>query len=195
MPSRSRSSSSRRRRRRSSAAKKLQKRVRGKQTRRRHARSIEQIYANLEKTNECAICHEPMAKNEPITKLACTHRFHSECLDRSLRSGHANCALCRRVIPNNPYSHLAPPNITYEEALDARNQALERRRLATQAYNNAAFNTFNYIQSNSSRRHNDRTSSPTYNELLRIEGIAGEELNRARDNVTNAMNILRSLDN
>jgi hypothetical protein len=194
MPSRSRSSSSRRRR-RSSAAKKLQKRVRGKQTRRRHARSIDQIYANLEKTNECAICHDPMAKNEAITKLACTHRYHSGCLDHSLRSGHANCPLCRTVIPNNAYAHLAPPNITYEEALVARNQALERRRLATQAYNNAAFNTSNYIQSNSNRSHNERATSPTYNELLRIEGIAGEELNRARDNVTNAMNILRSLDN
>jgi len=192
MPSRSRSSSSRRRR-ISSAAKKLQKRVRGKQTRRRHAHSIEQIYANLEKTNECSICHDPMSKNEAITKLGCTHRFHSECLESSMRSGHANCALCRRVIPNNPYAHLAVPNITYEEALDARNQALERRRLATQAYNNAAFNTYNYIQSNQS--HNERATSPTYNELIRIEENAGEELNRARDNVTNAMNILRSLDN
>ena len=189
MPSPTRRSSSRKR----SAATRIQKRVRGKQTRRRHARSIDQIYANLEKTNECAICHEPMAKNEAITKLGCTHRYHTGCLETSMRSGHANCALCRRAIPNNPYSHLAVPNITYEEALVARNQALERRRLATQAYNNAAFNTFNYEQSNQSR--NDRTSSPTYNELLRIEGIAGEELNRARDNVTNAMNILRSLDN
>ena len=192
MPSRSRSSSSRRRR-RSSAAKKLQKRVRGKQTRRRHARSIEQIYANLEKTNECSICHEPMAKNEAITKLGCTHRFHSGCLESSMRSGHANCPLCRTVIPNNAYAHLAVPNITYEEALVARNQALERRRLATQAYNNAAFNTFNYEQSNSGR--NERTNSPTYNELLRIEEIAGEELGQARERVTNAMNILRSLAN
>jgi hypothetical protein len=192
MPSRSRSSSSRRRR-RSSAAKKLQKRVRGKQTRRLHARSIDQIYANLEKTNECAICHEPMTKNEPITKLACTHRYHTGCLEHSMRSGHANCALCRRVIPNNPYAHLAVPNITYEEALVARNQALERRRLATQAFNDAAFNTFNYEQSNQS--HNERANSPTYNELLRIEEIAGAELGQARDNVTYAMNILRRLEN
>lgn len=194
MPSRSRSSSSRRRR-RSSAAKKLQKRVRGKQTRRLHARSIEQIYANLEKTNECSICHDPMAKNEAITKLGCTHRYHTGCLDHSLRSGHANCALCRRAIPNNPYSHLAVPNITYEEAIVARNQALEQRRLATQAYNNAAFNTSNYIQSNSNRSHNERATSPTYNELLRIEEIADEELGQARERVTNAMNILRSLAN
>jgi hypothetical protein len=192
MPSRSRSSSSRRRR-RSSAAKKLQKRVRGKQTRRLHARSIDQIYANLEKTNECAICHDPMAKNEAITKLGCTHRYHSKCLEHSLRSGHANCALCRRAIPNNPYAHLAVPNITYEEALVARSQALERRRLATQAFNDAAFNTFNYEQSNQS--HNERATSPTYNELLRIEEIAGAELGQARDNVTYAMNILRRLDN
>jgi hypothetical protein len=193
MPSRSRSSSSRRRRRRSSAAKKLQKRVRGKQTRRRHARSIEQIYANLEKTNECSICHEPMAKNEAITKLGCTHRFHSGCLESSMRSGHANCPLCRTVIPNNAYAHLAVPNITYEEALVARNQALERRRLATQAYNDATQDLRNYIQSNQS--HNERATSPTYNELLRIEEIAGEELGQARDSVTYAMNILRSLDN
>jgi hypothetical protein len=191
MPSRSRSSSSRRRR-RSSAAKKLQKRVRGKQTRRRHARSIEQIYANLEKTNECAICHEPMAKNEAITKLGCTHRFHSGCLESSMRAGHANCPLCRTVIPNNAYAHLAPPNITYEEALLARNQALEERRLATQAYNNAAFNTYNYEQSNNGRRR-ERTNSPTYINLLRIEENAGEELRRARERVTNSMNILSRL--
>jgi hypothetical protein len=191
MPSRSRSYSSIRRR--SSAAKKLQKRVRGKQTRRLHARSIEQIYANLEKTNECAICHDPMTKNESITRLGCTHRFHTGCLEHSLRSGHANCALCRRVIPNNAYSHLAVPNITYEEALVARNQALERRRLATQAFNNVSFNTFNYEQSNQS--YEDRANSPTYNELLRIQEIAGEELTRARDNVTYAMNILRRLEN
>jgi hypothetical protein len=191
MPSRSRSSSSRRRR-RSSAAKKLQKRVRGKQTRRRHARSIEQIYANLEKTNECAICHEPMAKNEAITKLGCTHRFHSDCLESSMRAGHANCPLCRTVIPNNAYAHLAPPNITYEEALVARNQALEERRLATQAYNNATQDLDNYEQSNRSRRPTGIPSA-TYNRLVRNQELASEELRRARERVTNSMNILSRL--
>lgn len=189
MPSRSRSSSTRRR---SSAAKKLQKRVRGKQTRRRHAKSIEQIYANLEKTNECAICHDPMTKTEAITILGCTHRFHSECLDHSLRSGHANCPLCRTVIPNNPYTHLAPPNMTYEEALVARSQALEERRLATEAYNNAVIRTTNYEQSNNSRRR-ERTNSPTYINLLRNQEIANEELRRARERVTNTMNIIDRL--
>jgi len=193
MPSRSRSSSSRRRR-RSSAAKKLQKRVRGKQTRRLHARSIDQIYANLEKTNECAICHEPMAKNEAITKLACTHRFHSECIDRWLRSGHANCPLCRTVIPNNAHAHLANPTITYEQALNNRNQALEERRLATQALTNAQERTNNYERSNRNRRLRG-VISPTYIRLLRTEEEASEELTRARERVTNSMIIIRNLAN
>ena len=193
MPSRSRSSSSRRKR-RSSAAKKLQKRVRGKQTRRRHAHSIEQIYANLEKTNECAICHEPMAKNEAITKLGCTHRFHSGCLESSMRSGHANCPLCRTVIPNNVYAHLAVPNITYEEALVARNQALQERRNATQAYNDATQDLRNYEQSNRSLRLTGIPSA-TYNRLVRNQERIGDELRQARQRVTNSMNILSHLSN
>jgi hypothetical protein len=193
MPSRSRSSSSRRKR-RSSAAKKLQKRVRGKQTRRLHARSIDQIYANLEKTNECAICHDPMTKNEPITKLACTHRYHTGCLEHSMRSGHANCALCRRAIPNNVYAHLAVPNITYEEALVARNQALQERRLATQAYNDATQDLHNYEQSNRSLRLTGIPSA-TYNRLVRNQERIGDELRQARQRVTNSMSTLSRLAN
>lgn len=192
MPSRSRSSSSRRRR--SSAAKKLQKRVRGKQTRRLHARSIDQIYANLEKTNQCAICHDPMTKNEAITKLGCTHRYHSGCLESSMRSGHANCALCRRVIPNNVYAHLAVPNITYEEALVARNQALQERRFATQAYNDATQDLRNYEQSNRNLRPTG-IPSETYNRLVRNQERVGDELRQARQRVTNSMNILSRLSN
>lgn len=192
MPSRSRSSSSRRRR--SSAAKKLQKRVRGKQTRRLHARSIDQIYANLEKTNQCAICHDPMTRNEAITKLGCTHRYHSGCLESSMRSGHANCALCRRVIPNNVYAHLAVPNITYEEALVARNQALQERRFATQAYNDATQDLRNYEQSNRNLRPTG-IPSETYNRLVRNQERVGDELRQARQRVTNSMNILSRLSN
>lgn len=192
MPSRSRSSSSRRRR--SSAAKKLQKRVRGKQTRRLHARSIDQIYANLEKTNQCAICHDPMTRNEAITKLGCTHRYHSGCLESSMRSGHANCALCRRVIPNNVYAHLAVPNITYEEALVARNQALQERRFATQAYNDATQDLRNYEQSNRNLRPTG-IPSETYNRLVRNQERLGDELRQARQRVTNSMNILSRLSN
>jgi hypothetical protein len=190
MPSPRRSSSSRKR----TAATRIQKRVRGKQTRKRHSRSIKQIYANLEKTNECAICHDPMTKDEAITRLGCTHRFHTECIQRSLRSGHASCPLCRTFIPNNEYAHLANPTMTYEEAIVARNQALEERRLATQALNNAAFNTFNYEESNRSRRLRG-INSPTYVRLLQTEEDAGEELRRARERVTNSMRIISSLAN
>lgn len=53
-----------------------------------------------------------------------------------------------RVTPHNPYAYLAPPNMTYEEALVARSQALEERQLATEALNNAVLRTTNYEQSN-----------------------------------------------
>jgi hypothetical protein len=191
MPSPTRRSSSRKR----SAATRIQKRVRGKQTRKRHSRSIKQIYANLEKTNECAICHDPMTKDEAITRLGCTHRFHAECIQRSLRSGHASCPLCRTIIPNNAHAHLANPNITYEQALNNRNQALEERRLATQALTNAAFNTFNYEESNRRSRRLRGINSSTYNRLLQIEEDAREELRQARERVTNSMRIISSLAN
>jgi hypothetical protein len=191
MPSPTRRSSSRKR----SAATRIQKRVRGKQTRKRHSRSIKQIYANLEKTNECAICHDPMTKDEAITRLGCTHRFHAECIQRSLRSGHASCPLCRTVIPNNAHAHLANPNITYEQALVNRNRALEERRLATQALTNAAFNTFNYEESNRRSRRLRGINSSTYNRLLQIEEDAREELRQARERVTNSMRIISSLAN
>jgi hypothetical protein len=190
MPSPRRSSSSRKR----SAATRIQKRVRGKQTRKRHSRSIKQIYANLEKTNECAICQDPMTKDEAITRLGCTHRFHAECLQRSLRSGHASCPLCRTVIPNNAHAHLANQTMTYEQALNNRNQALEERRLATQALTNAQSRTNNYERSNRNRRLRG-VNSPTHIRLLEVEEEASAALDAARERVTNSMRIISSLAN
>jgi len=190
MPSPTRRSSSRKK----SAATRIQKRVRGKQTRKRHSRSIKQIYANLEKTNECAICHDPMTKDEAITTLGCTHRFHTECIDRALRSGHTSCPLCRTFIPNNAYAHLANQTMTYEQALVARNEALEERHLATLAFTNAQSRTNNYERSNRNRRLRG-VNSPTYIRLLRTEEEASEELTRARERVTNSMRISSSLVN
>jgi hypothetical protein len=136
-----------------------------------------------------------MTKDEAITRLGCTHRFHAECIQRSLRSGHASCPLCRTIIPNNAHAHLANPNITYEQALNNRNQALEERRLATQALTNAAFNTFNYEESNRRSRRLRGINSSTYNRLLQIEEDAREELRQARERVTNSMRIISSLAN
>lgn len=113
-----------------SAATRIQKRVRGKQTRKktsalkrdkRDKRNLEIANRNLEITNECAICLAEVLPNDPITSLPCGHRFHSECIMRSMQSGIATCPLCRSIIPNNDYAHLANPTMTYEEALLARN--------------------------------------------------------------------------
>jgi hypothetical protein len=135
-----------------------------------------------------------MINNGATTKLGCTHKFHTECLKRSLRSGHASCPVCRTLIPNNEYANLANPTMTYEQALVARNHALEERRLATQAVNNAQSRTSNYERSNRNRRLRG-VNSPTYIRLLRTEEEASEELTRARERVTNSMRIIRNLAN
>ena len=112
MPSPSRSSSTRRKR---SAATRIQKRVRGKQTRKKLSPKtetiLERIKTNIELSRQCAICLDTMKHNEAITKLTCGHRFHSDCIQHSLRSNNPNCPICRAVIVNNPYAHLANPNI------------------------------------------------------------------------------------
>ena len=189
MPSPSRSSSTRRR-----AVTRIQKRVRGKQTRKKLSPKteikLERIKTNIELSKQCAICLDMMKHNEAITRLQCGHRFHSDCIQHSLRSGNANCPICRAVIPNNDYAHLANPNMTWAQAVIARNQALQERRLATEALSNAVLRTTNYEQSNRSRRLRG-INSPTYIRLLRNEEDAGEELRRARERVTNTMNIIR----
>lgn len=174
-----------------SAATKIQKRVRGKQTRKK-TKALKIAKRNLEISNECAICIEKVLATDAITSLECGHRFHSDCLRRSLRSGHANCPLCRTVIPNNEYAHLANPNMTYEEALVARSRALEEQRLATQAYNNTLTMTSDYERSNRIRRLLG-INSPAYINLLRNEEDASEELRRTRDRVNNSMNTIRRL--
>ena len=174
-----------------SAATKIQKRVRGKQTRKK-TKALKIAKRNLEITNECAICIDKVLATDAITSLECGHRFHSDCLQRSLRSGHAKCPLCRTVIPNNEYAHLANPNMTYEEALVARSRALEERRLATQAYNNTLTMTSDYERSNRIRRLLG-INSPTYNNLLQTQENAGEELRRTRERVARSGDTIRRL--
>jgi hypothetical protein len=174
-----------------SAATKIQKRVRGKQTRKK-TKDLKIAKRNLEISNECAICLDKVLATDAITSLECGHRFHRDCMQLSLRSGHANCPLCRRVIVNNEYAHLANPNMTYVEALVARSRALEERRLATQALTNAASHTMNYEQSNRIRRLLG-INSPTYINFLQTQENAGEELRRTRERVTNSMNTIRRL--
>ena len=194
MPSPTRRSSSRKR----SAVTRIQKRVRGKQTRKKLSPKtetiLERIKTNIELSKQCAICLDTIKHNEAITKLKCGHRFHSDCIQHSLRSGNANCPMCRAVIPYNAYAHLANPNMTWAQAVIARNQALQERRLASEALNNAVLRRTNYEQSNRIMRLIG-INSPTHIRLLRNQEDAGEELRRARERVTNTMNIIRdSLD-
>lgn len=116
MPSQTRSSS----RLRSSAAKKIQKRFRGKQTKKqvnklRASRKIQsrvrgkqtrKVINREENTsttvNDCPICFEPLTNNVRIA-LPCGHRFHEECIKRSLTSTGGTCPKCRTVVTNINY--------------------------------------------------------------------------------------------
>jgi len=126
MPSPTRRSSSRKR----SAATRIQTRARakiqGRRTRKQHARSIEQMYRNLELANQCAICHESMINNGPITKLGCTHTFHSECIQRSLRSGLANCPLCRTPMTITEIQSLRSLRQTHRAIAPQQEQVIEQ---------------------------------------------------------------------
>jgi len=197
MPSLTRKSVSRKR----SAATRIQKQVRGKQTRKKTSalirdkidkRNLEIANRNLEIDKECAICLAEVQSTDPITSLPCGHRFHTECIMRSLQAGIAVCPLCRSVIPNNDYAHLANPTMTYEEALLARNRAQEERRLATQAYRNAVARTSEYELSNRNRRLRGLNST-TYVRLLQAEETADQEVRRTQANVHRYMDIIRRL--
>jgi len=184
-----------------SAATRIQKRVRGKQTRKktnalmrtkRDKRNLEIANRNLEIDKECAICLAEVQSTDPITSLPCGHRFHSECIQRSLQAGIAGCPLCRSVIPNNDYAHLANPTMTYEEALLARNRAQEERRLARQAYSNALARTSEYERSNRNRRLRG-LNSPTYVRLLQAEEAADAEVRYTQANIDRYMDTIRRL--
>jgi len=174
-----------------SAATRIQKRVRGKQTR-KITNALMRDKRNLEISKECAICLAEVQSTDPITSLPCGHRFHTECVQRSLEAGIATCALCRSVIPNNDYAHLANPTMTYEEALLARNRAQEERRLATHAYSNAVARTSEYERSNRNRRLRG-VNSPTYVRLLQAEETADAEVRRTRANIDRYMDTIRRL--
>jgi hypothetical protein len=180
----------------------IQKRVRGKQTRKKTSalmrdkidkRNLEIANRNSEIDNECAICLAEVKPDDPITSLPCGHRFHTECIQRSLQSGTAGCPLCRSVIPNNVYAHLANPTMTYEEALIARNRAQEERRLATQAYTSAVERTTEYERSNRNRNRRLRVNSPTYVRFLLAEEGADEEVRRTQENIDRYMDTIRRL--
>jgi hypothetical protein len=87
-----------RKRLRSKASRKIQSRVRGKQTRKVINREKNTVLT----INDCPICLEPLTTDVRIA-LPCGHRFHEECIRRSLTSTGGRCPKCRAVVTNIPY--------------------------------------------------------------------------------------------
>ena len=127
MPSQRRSSS----RLRSSAAKKIQKRIRGKQTRKqvtklKASRKIQsrvrgkqtRKVINREKNtiltiNDCPICLEPLTTDVRIA-LPCGHRFHKDCIIQSLTTTGGRCPKCRTYVTNIPYISIEEQELEQE---------------------------------------------------------------------------------
>ena len=90
--------SRKRKRQRSKASRKIQSKVRGKQTR----KVINREKNTSTTVHDCPICFEPMTKDVRIA-LPCGHRFHKNCIKRSLTSTGGTCPKCRTVVTNIPY--------------------------------------------------------------------------------------------
>ena len=127
MPSKRRSSS----RLRSSAAKKIQKRFRGKRTRKhvtklKASRKIQsrvrgkqtrkvmkRVRTNMLTNNDCSICLEPLTQNA-ATALPCGHRFHKDCIVNWLSRSQGKCPNCKQRITNIPYISTVEPELEPE---------------------------------------------------------------------------------
>jgi hypothetical protein len=133
MPSKRRSSS----RLRSSAVKKIQKRFRGKQTRKhvtklkasrlKASRKIQTNYrgfktrkvmkrvkSNMLTNNDCSICLEPLTQNV-ATALPCGHRFHKDCIVNWLSRSQGKCPNCKQRITNIPYISTVEAELEQEQ--------------------------------------------------------------------------------
>jgi len=128
MPSKRRSSS----RLRSSAVKKIQKRIRGKQTRKqvnklkasrkiqtnyrgfKTRKVIKRVRTNMLTNNDCSICLESLTNNV-ATALPCGHRFHKDCIVNWLSRSQGKCPNCKQRITNIPYISIEEPEEEEEE--------------------------------------------------------------------------------
>jgi hypothetical protein len=97
-----------RKRKRSKASRKIQSKVRGKQTR----KVINREKNTRTTVHDCSICFEPLTKDVRIA-LPCGHRFHKDCIRRSLASTNGTCPNCRTVVTNIPYVPEGRANRTF----------------------------------------------------------------------------------
>ena len=80
------------------ASRKIQSRVRGKQTR----KVMKRVKSNMLTNNDCSICLEPLTENV-ATALPCGHRFHKDCIVNWLVRSQGKCPNCKQRITNIPY--------------------------------------------------------------------------------------------
>ena len=80
------------------ASRKIQSRVRGKQTR----KVMKRVITNMLTDNNCSICLEPLTENV-ATALPCGHRFHKDCIVNWLVRSQGKCPNCKQRITNIPY--------------------------------------------------------------------------------------------
>ena len=97
-----------RKRQRSKASRKIQSKVRGKQTR----KVINREKNTSTTVHDCSICFEPLTNDVRIA-LPCGHRFHKDCIRRSLASTNGTCPNCRTVVTNIPYVPEGRANRTF----------------------------------------------------------------------------------
>jgi len=97
-----------RKRQRSKASRKIQSKVRGKQTR----KVINREKNTSTTVHDCSICFEPLINDVRIA-LPCGHRFHKDCITRSLTSTSGRCPNCRGVVTNIPYVPEGRANRTF----------------------------------------------------------------------------------
>jgi len=64
--------------------------------------------------NDCPICLEPLTTDARIA-LPCGHRFHKDCIRRSLTSTGGRCPKCRAVVTNIPYPSIEEQELEEEE--------------------------------------------------------------------------------
>ena len=58
--------------------------------------------SNLE--SNCSICMGQMEKEEQVTKLVCTHIFHTDCIQPYLKEYNYKCPICRTELGKVKYS-------------------------------------------------------------------------------------------
>jgi hypothetical protein len=59
---------------------------------------------NIEPSETCSICMDPLEKGNIIIKLKCTHMFHKDCIYTHLTQYNYKCPLCRNEVGKPKYN-------------------------------------------------------------------------------------------